>query len=102
MRARRERRIADRRRAERIELRGEMAVAADRLREVRGADDCVDVDADVGASRTRLPAGSSSAGVHDSKASARRGIDRLGILPVALVQLENVPGIDSRELHPDA
>ena len=43
VRARRERRIADRRRAERVELRREMAVAADRLGQVGGADDDVDV-----------------------------------------------------------
>ena len=33
----------------------------------------------------------------DSNACARRRIDRLGILPVTLVQLQDVPGIDSLE-----
>ena len=45
MRARRQRRVADRRGSERIELRRQMAVAADRLDEVGGADDDPRVDA---------------------------------------------------------
>ena len=103
----RQRRVAGRRRAERIEAGGQMSVAPDGLGEVRGADDDVDVVASTlrrqagrfptGADRPRL---SAPIGRPRLERLARRRIDRLGILPVSLVELQNVPGVHSRELAP--
>ena len=75
--------------AQRIELRGEVPVAADRLGEVGGADDDARVD--------RVPRRGGAAagrGVDRRRPGlehlAGRRVDRRGILPVALVELENV------------
>ena len=97
MRRRQERRIADRPRPERIELRGEMAVAPDRLRQVDRADR--------GSQRRR--AGLELRLVVEIRRrrplrEERTGfrVDRLGILPVAVVELENVPTVEAREPLP--
>ena len=66
VRRRRQRWIADRLGAERIDARGKMAVSADAVGEVGGADDLLDVRR-----RPRpagVPRGSADGGVHDSKA----------------------------------
>ena len=89
----RERRVAHWRGAKRIQLRGEMPVAANRFDEVGCRDDDPGVDAGRGRGRGRR--GFRRPGL---EGLARLWIDRLGILPVALVELENVRGIDSREL----
>ena len=97
VRARRQRRVAGRRRAERVDARGQMAVAADRLGQVGGADDARGMPK----RPTGAPApaaGRRSVGVHDCKGLSGGRIDRLGILPVLLVQLEDVSGVYSREL----
>ncbi len=73
-----------------------MAVATDAFGEVCGADDLLDVGTgpkSAACLRCRV-----TAGVHDSNAVPRFGIDRLGILSIALVQLEDVTGIHSLEL----
>ena len=65
VRLRQQRRIADRPRAERIELRGKVSVAADRLREIHGADDLLQREVSRGPG-----AGTSSAGgVHCSNSA---------------------------------
>ena len=86
--------------AERIEVRGQMPETPDRLGQVRGADDDVEsgmAPLDGGMAGCR-PASAGIGRRPGFERLAGRGVDRLGILPVSLVQLENVPGIDSREL----
>ena len=98
MRARRERWVANRRGTQRIDPGGEMTVTAYGLDEVRGRNDDPHIEAASLKSRraggrcldvARRPALEGLAGFR---------IDRRGILPVTLVELENVRGVDSREL----
>ena len=99
----RQRRVADRLRAERIDARGEMAVAADatppgwrrrRSWRCRGyVRPGVAVPGAGGVAPRWRPRG-----VHDLERLAGFGVDRVGILPVSLVQLQDVAGVDSLEL----
>src|SRR5690606_3835300 len=93
-------RVAARAAAERIDPRGKVAVAADRLGEADGADG----DPDVEAGRQRRP--------RKRRTGDRRGpgrspgleqltcplVDRLGIGYVAVVQLEQIPLVDALKI----
>ena len=74
-----------RRRAERIDLRGEMSVAPEALSQVRGADD----DEQISGCRSVALDGwiNRSPGFEQR---SRRGIDRFGVLSIALVHLDDV------------
>src|SRR6187455_1960857 len=88
----RERRVAHRYRSEWVEVSRQMAVTANRFDEVRGADDNAGIHPRPGGWRRR------GLGRPALESLARLWINRLGILPVPLVELENVRGIHSREL----
>ncbi len=98
MRARRQRGVADRRGSQRIELRGKMTVPADRLDEIGGADDNPSCRRRRWSSERRAPLRCRRLGRPVLECLARLWINGLGILPVPLVELENVRGIHSREL----
>jgi hypothetical protein len=90
-----ERRIADGLGAKRVELRGKVSIPPDAFGEVGRTDDLLHADR----GRLRGEAGRVGLGGGPRLEDLSRGrIDRVGILPVALVELEHVPGIYSREL----
>src|SRR5687768_1065190 len=94
-----ERGIPVRRRAERINLRSQVAVAPDAFGKVRGADDDVDVGP-----RGCGPLLSLVGGNPGFKNSASRGINRVRVLSIPFVQLGDVARIDALdllELHSD-
>ena len=96
VRLRRERRIADRIvKAKRIEPRGEMAEAADRLGKIEGGDAGLNDAGDAGAAGARgcmrVPDG--IGGRPGSKRPAGRLVDRRGIALVALEQLVDIPRV---------
>ena len=92
VRLRRKRRIAQRRRAQRIERRGQVAVAADRLDEVRGGNGHLDVRP------VRAIGVRRSGGLPRREQRPRLLVHRLRVGLEPFVQLEYVAGVDSAEL----
>ena len=91
VRAGRERRVAGRRIAERIERRRQVAVAADRLHEVRGRDRHLDVQPVAALCRWRV------GGPPGLEQRPRLLVHRQRVGAEAVVQLEHVTGVDTAE-----
>ncbi len=90
-----ERRVARRRRSERIELGGQVAVGANRPGEVRRSDDLV--HGDRGQRRRSFLGGPGMRSGPGAEPGAHVGGDRFRLAKVALVLLDDVAGVEAEK-----